>query len=260
MLSKLFCDYRKYKRKEFYLIYQMGKVGSDAVCGAIGDDCVEHIHTLYGGNPNDKYLQRNNIKAPVYDFIYYGIKRFLLRLGAKNKKLKVITLVRDPISRDPSMFFQDLDGYVHQKRKESYSDYISFNTGGVSRLISLYEEVYDFEYGLSWFERELKRYTGIDIYESSFVNGFVRVENDKFDVLCLRMEKLDELEAVLSDFCNRDIHLIRRNESVDKWYKSIYESFRLNYKIGERRLDQYKQSKLYLWLSVESEVLVDNND
>lgn len=226
----------------------MGKVGSDSLAASIGDNDVSHFHTLYGNNPNDKYLDNGGFISRAKCKIRCFINRAKIRCLNVNGKIKIITLIRDPLDRDVSMFFQDLEGYVLKKRTESHSSYISFNKGGCQPLISLFDKEYDFDYGVNWLDNELKRFTGVDLYKYDVSSGVCRVITSKYDILCIKMSFIDSVEEELSEFCERDIKIKQRNLSDSKWYGCLYKDFKSEI-VNSRGyyLKKYNHKKYFDW-------------
>lgn len=247
MIKKVRDMINLYSQDGFVLVYQMGKVGSDGMCRSLGTDKCEHVHTFYGFNPNSKFLSPNKINFK--SSISFWVKRIIIKTLAKKRKIKIITLVRDPEKRDPSMFFQDIDGYIRKERSISYGNYIRFNSGGISELCKLYLDRYDFDYGLNWLDDELKKLTDIDLYKEDFESGICRSSNECFDVLCLRMDKINENEGLISEFVGRPIRIVESNRSQDKWYSKLYADFLTELCLPDRIKDKYTSSKLSRWIS-----------
>ena len=82
------------------------------------------------------------------------------------RTLKIVTLVRDPIGRNVSMYFHDLHYWLAYYFSEVRPD-----RDGARRnrpLIDCFRETFDHRYPLDWFDKELKRLSGIDVYEHAF--------------------------------------------------------------------------------------------
>lgn len=223
----------------------MGKVGSDSIASSLGKGSVEHFHTLYGMNPNDRSLSNDGVMRLIKKNIFYTIKRWLIK---RETKVKIITLVRDPLERDISMFFQDINAFISKKRSFDYDSYVKFNSGGIEVLVDLFDELYDFKYGQEWFEKELFRFTGINIYNKPLVNGHSLYSNGKYEVLCIDMNSINSLEDVISKFCQRKVKIVSRNRSTEKWYQPIYTLFKDRVlEDRERFQKKYHDSKFNKW-------------
>lgn len=100
---------KTFKDSDNILIYQMGKVGSTTLLESIPNSM--HFHTLY----DRKYCQfyqdvavQNGYKKLKSNFI----NKIKVLYFQKRKKIKIITLVRNPFERDVSHYFQDLQFWL----------------------------------------------------------------------------------------------------------------------------------------------------
>src|SRR5690606_30212107 len=87
------------------LIYQMGKVGSTALEHSITNS--RHFHTSYGRRCCD-FFSANMFPSNWAKMKHYFANEIRLFLYKRRKKVKIITLVRNPYERNVSHFFQDI--------------------------------------------------------------------------------------------------------------------------------------------------------
>jgi len=241
MLSELVEKYRKYKDDKNVLIYQMGKVGSTAFEKSIENSI--HFHSLYRHEPCKIHTKQQNssfnfrIRRIVIDYI----RRFSIRT---RKEIKIITLVRDPISRDVSMFFQNLQHWLYDYSSDVN---MSFRDEKENFLIDAFYSSYDIEYGLSWFDEEFKKFTGIDIYNYRFdkVNGYAKINCGKFKILVLRMNEINNNKEVISDFIGKEFNLSKANSGNEKWYGPLYKDFTNSFEPTKDYKRNVENSKLY---------------
>src|SRR4051812_8379469 len=108
----------KLKKIKYYLtgnlilIYQMGKVGSTCIEKSLMTQKFQtaHYHSFFSPLPYIMFKNFYSIKYYVsfWNRLIYRIKMtILLYLIKRNKNVKIISLIREPISRNLSMFFQD---------------------------------------------------------------------------------------------------------------------------------------------------------
>jgi hypothetical protein len=83
------------------VIYQMGKVGSMSVLAALQDCGYEPLHHVHVMNP--KYMRSGTTHDPVHERNALAAYRDIIEAG---RPAKFITLVREPIGRCISAFFQ----------------------------------------------------------------------------------------------------------------------------------------------------------
>ncbi len=208
------------------LVYQMGKVGSTSITRMLKQSSVKnpvfHLHWF-----SDQGLSRaEKIKQSSHDprFSLHLKRCKLLRSkfdsGAINK-LKVITLVRDPIAREISSFFQNLElTNTHLIDQQN-----QLKTDVAVKLIEkkITCNLLDIHYCLNWFDQEFNPALCLNIYDYPFnqQKGYSIISMDNIDVLVLKLEKLDSCYGqALEEFL--DIQLsgpsIKANRGDQKKY------------------------------------------
>ncbi|HEV7891785.1 MAG TPA: putative capsular polysaccharide synthesis family protein [Pyrinomonadaceae bacterium] len=209
------------------LVYQMAKVGSSTVTWALREIDGMHVfqvHLLLPENlrrlraalrKRGRWLARLQSDMDVRGGVYY---RGLIKSGLK---AKVITLVREPIGRNCSLYFQNLD--------------VLWQTDGaherveVSRLAGEYLERFDHRGGINWFDKEFKRVLGVDIYEHPFPHdkGHARITADPYDILVMRTDLDDESKKrCVEEFLGVEgLSLKPKNVGSQKPYAATYRKF-----------------------------------
>lgn len=258
-LKRLFQRYKnkinlinKYANEDSVFIYQMGKVGSTSLENSIKNGI--HIHSFYEGNTTCKVRNEGLKKFGLIHYILQieqSVFEFSLRRAfRKRKSTKIITLIRDPFDRNLSMFFHDLDAYLfsaHTNCLNTRTRPIPTRNQSQQLLKQVYEEEFDHNYVVDWFDMEFKRMTGIDIYKYPFNKslGYSRFSCDETSILCIASESLSNLEDVISEFLGQTVNLSVENRGEDKWYSSVYTAFRENYRLPMSIEEKILQSKFY---------------
>lgn len=229
-------SFRQYRDENNILIYQMGKVGSTSLARALGERAIQ-IHNFYPSNEpcsRRPLYPRGLYKKPVHWAFYQVIRRGIRR----RKALKIITLARDPISRNVAMYFHDLYYWLAYYFSEVRPDLVGRED--VDTLIECFRETFDHRYPLDWFDRELKRLTGIDVYEHPFdrARGFSKIEKDGVSVLIVQAEKLRDCWHVVEEFCGRRLEMREDNRGARKWYGHLYSEFLARYSVNAEELDE----------------------
>lgn len=200
----------------------MGKVGSTSVEDALPEGY--HFHTLYNNHPCPYFnlYIHGKLGSLGKAWFTHPWRRFQLR--GVNAPLKIISLVRDPVKRNLSMFFQDLPYWIAEyvkivDRETRYSD--------VEWLWRVYQSIFNHDYCLTWFDREIKRFSGIDVMGESFdtSSGAQLYVKGAVELLLLKTECLNENKEILENFVGRSLKLNTVNVGEDKWYGSIYKDF-----------------------------------
>lgn len=210
------------------LIYQPAKVGSRTIFQSIvkaGLSC-SHLHFLNVWNNGASNEYRNIFK--------------------KSETIKIITVVREPISREISLFFNFLD--PPSLNPPSFHEYNLVKSGySFMSIIIEYLKGHityppQFHNLFDWFDRELKAVFGIDIYAHPFdkEKGYSIIKQGNVEVLAIKIEKLNSLEPVIGEFlCIRQFKLINYNEGNKRIYKYLYKNVKDTIKIPREIFDIY---------------------
>jgi len=213
------------------LVYQTGKVGSMSIAAAArsaGYRRVFRTHRLVPDNyRNDPWRQRS-VSALLH-------RRFL---SGGAPPLRVISPVRDPVSRNISGFFQNLKRYVDDPAHAS-----------VRELQHRFLERYPHDVGVRWFDREMRNALGIDVYAHTFdpAVGHATVREGRVDVLLFKIELPDEtIAALLAGFLELEsVALERVNEAAARGqrHKSTYDEFRRSLALPTKLVDSLYDSQ-----------------
>ncbi len=205
------------------LVYQLGKVGSTSVHSSLvawgGRPC-HHLHVL---NPVHyvPWLAEAEPGGDTHQKLSLG-KRLYEEVVSHGLPMDVVTLVRDPVARNISDFFQNFAMYMGADplaRRASQAEMeAAFFRDHLRRV------------PLEWFDIELKPVLGIDVYAQSFphAQGWQRLACGPRRVLILRAELDDAVKAaVLGEFLDiPGFTLTRDNEGEQKEYRDLYRAFR----------------------------------
>lgn len=210
--------YYNYSDEKNILIYQMGKVGSTTIESSIENSL--HLHTLYNNTPC--WIHQKMRRPGILGKLIINIGNFIKRSAIKRrKKVKIITMVREPVSRDISMFFQNLPYW--------YVEYVNANQidireGGIEFLKDVFDESFDHKYQLEWFDKEIKKLTGINIFNENYDvdKGYLKITKGKYELFLFRLEDIDKALQPLSIFVEKKIELKEKNIGNKKWYACIY--------------------------------------
>ena len=225
----------KAKLKPPLLVYSMPKSGTSSVLYSLrsGTDFpVLHIHTLR----KDRLLEIENVykknwsKKSTPTHLWHSLY-LLNKLGHKrdkNDKFKIISLIRDPVAKQISSFFEilylELDYNYNEKLKLMHVEDV------VDELTLLFINKFSQQtVPRDWFDLELRSVFDIDIYTKHFSHekGYQIYEGQQADVLLIRLEDLDRRsrEAFGKFLGIENISLIKRNVGSRKDYALLYKSF-----------------------------------
>jgi hypothetical protein len=278
--SKFYYIYQHRRRLKRFsgpplIVFQMGKVGSKTITKSLQslnlDMPIYHSHLLtkmrireteqkrkkFFRTPRQSYLQRSWLNL----FLRKQIDKDL----TENKQWKIITLTREPIARNISTFFENLEvkqlSAAHQYEiKSDYYDIKPIIVGidNIQRLIDLFFDKLNHDSPLEFFDRELKSVFGIDVYATKFKkqNGYQIYTNGSVDVLLIRLENLNGCAGVaLKKFLKIDnFSLVKENIGSRKVYASLYEKFKSVIVLPDSYLNKFYNSKFMLHFYSEKEI------
>lgn len=239
------------------IVYQPGKVGSNAVYETLKANNVDALrsHGL-------AYIEREG-GAHLKNAVIEKIRKF--------KKVKMITLIREPIAKDIGHFFQKatmeegdigwiIKGIMEQDFQNSFLNYLSIVTPmdfcgkkeEYDRKIISHIDYINIKTNLGaywgWYEEELKKNFGIDILEYPFdtEKGYTIIYKENIELLVLKLEKLDELKAVIGEFVGKEIMpILKVNCAQAKSYKYAYKQFYQEVILPKEYIEFYYKNNIY---------------
>jgi len=255
------------------LIYQMGKVGSKTIRKSLRDlnldMSIHHVHFLAPDRiekiekDRRKYLGTEKVGLLKHVWLYQYLAKQIAR-GLSDKKWKVVTLTREPVARNISTFFENLDVEPLDagQRYRIQSDYYGFET--VLRMEDLDELIHLFfaklyhDRPLQFFDEEIRAVFGIDVFSSEFpiARGYNIYEGERADVLLIRLEDLNDCAAdAFKGFLNIDgFTLLDTNVGSQKGYAPIYTKFKDSIALPESYLERMYTSKYARHFYSEEEI------
>jgi hypothetical protein len=246
----------------------MGKVGSSSVYSSLKaanlDMPIHHIHFLKWADINEieKRAKRDfqNIDVDLLKRLWLAkYIRKLITIGTVNRnKWKIITMVREPISRNIAAFFQSFkitktsgyDGETYQikSRHHNFEMIANFNDPVViERLTGLFFERVNHAYPLNYFDLEMKEVFGIDLYATNFpkTKGYEIYAQKHPNVLLIKLECLEKIacDAFREFLSINTFNLINKNKGDNKEYAVIYKKFKESISIPEGYIEMMYNSK-----------------
>ncbi len=197
------------------IIFQMGKVASstiEATLERVPGLAVFRTHGLVKwGDVTAAPTARRELESWL----------ILHRLVRPGISCKVVSAVRDPIARNLSAYFQNLD--------QLHGVHDAHASLPMSKLVAGFFELHRHARPLEWFDAEFAAILGLNVYQHPFdqLRGFQRIKSDQFDVLVLRSETDDETKAQqLAEWVGtRSLRIIQKNIGETKSYAAVYREF-----------------------------------
>lgn len=233
--AKIWCFFTFYSldrqskaQAQAILLYQMGKVGSTTIKKSLEafNIPIYHFHRL---NPEelDRFMKTKkglHKTAPEHIRLGWHLQK-QRKSGFDPRKWKIITLVRDPVARNLSEYFNYIKNYLpviaHQYKTTSLT---------LENLRDFFLEKYPFhDRPLTWFDVEMKQIFGLDIYSVDFpvTKGYKIYKGDHPDVLLLRLENLNDCaQDAFNEFLGMEnVILITDNTASERGFSPLYRKF-----------------------------------
>lgn len=210
------------------IIFQMGKVASstvEATLETVPGLAVLRTHGLI------KWAATSEPPPARRDLESWLVLHQLVRAGIPSK---VVSIVRDPIARNLSAYFQNLDQFLGGR--DAYA------RTPMPQLIEGFFTLLHHQRPLEWFDVEFRAALGVDVYQLPFdrERGCQRLATPQFDILLLRADlddatKARELAGLVGA---QELRLIQKNVGEAKAYAAIYEEFLRSIRLPESYVDE----------------------
>ncbi len=188
----------------------------------------------------------------------------------KDKRLKIISAVREPIQQNISAFFNMSDTFWDEpKYWENGGDVqLLFDTWIASELgenitfqslssemkkikfsyFKAFKESEGIDYLIqNWFENQFQKYTGINVYDFPFDReaGYTIISVPEADIFIYQLEKMDKIRDLLGSFLGINEFVLRKdNVSANKWYATAYRRIQDELILSREYLEKAYSSRL----------------
>lgn len=241
------------------VVYQMGKVGSTSVYKSLishGLRAIQAHNISIDRHPQKRkaYIRLSPLQRPfrvLFERVTFLRRVIMYTYFSREKRgLKIITLVREPVARNISAFFETFE----------------MGTGGtyvpsdVSReeLSLMFLKYYPHEIPLNWFDDEIRQVFGIDVYDHPFPQekGFLTIKEKNVEILILKSEIEDRMkEHAISRFLNvSDFKLTRAYAAEDKDYAETYQRFKQTVELPQEYIETMCNAKYTRHFYSEAEI------
>jgi hypothetical protein len=228
-----FCNWEK---RPPILILTSGKVASTAVAKALKNKylkySVYHMHYMTESGVANQLAHHKSLK---YSYVPRNIiVSILLRkkmLRNRNIRMRVISLVREPIGQIISNTFQD----VRRQQPQLIVDGKLDNDKVIDHLNYLVS-IKRFNGFFNWIDDELSSFVGIKVFDEEFDSdrGFQMYNGEHADLLIIRLEQLsDVISVAIESFLKTSVRITlpRANSSANKEHATTYEYVHREYRM-----------------------------
>lgn len=215
------------------LVYQMGKVGSSTIYATLKNSGIRsmQVHQLLPENL-DKTAKIRGVKAR--DDRYCRAVSKVLK--GRRRQVRIITLVREPISQNYSAYFQNFARLSGNSMDTADSWKLD-----VDVVVENYLSNYVNMAATHFFDKEFGPVTGIDVYSFPFPHelGYQIIKEGPISVLILRVDTPDGIKtAAINEFLGTSIpELVKSNVSEEKLYAKLYADFKTRLQLPQGTVD-----------------------
>lgn len=213
-------------------VYTLGKSGSSSILNTLQRKfSIFNVYQLHFINGD--YIKKNHSN----DFATRNIDRankFLKKHS--HDTIKYISLVREPVSREISSFYQN--------RQLFFKNVLPNDFNGINKLI----ENNGYDLALNWFDYELKKHLNFDVYSKPFdkEKGFTIYKIDSnTELMIMRTDCINKIGvAALNEFLGTDITEIKSvNVGNDKSNSVFQKQMKAQFKLSKENLNKIQNSK-----------------
>ena len=229
------------------VVFTAPKSGSTSVEAALRRAGVPAIKAHFLGPSHERSGARwreRGLPAPLHHHVEERLGRHLASGG---RRLRVVSLVRDPVARAVSSAFQAPELW---SRPDAEPEAMVV---GLARQVERRALEGD---ALRWLERNLEPALGLDLRAQGFDAevGATRYAAPRGDLLLLKVEALDRHAGTLSEFVGRPLTIPRENVRAEGAHAALYAEVRERLRLPAATLDRLYASPWMRLLYTEAEI------
>jgi glycosyltransferase involved in cell wall biosynthesis len=240
------------------VVYQMAKVGSKSVEESLKAHdlgvpvCHSHLLNDLDRVERDIKTSRVNPRQTLAE-VNHGKQLRKCLLGTNFIRCQVVSLVRDPVARNISAFFESIAEFIPDFRPGPPS-------GGqqVEELIATFLDRYDHDTPLRWFDHQMKPVFGIDVFARAFPKerGYGVYDGPNASLLVIKLEKMNAcVGGAMRDFLGLEKFVLGSANVADhKGYGAVYRTFLDAIELPSSYMDRMYESQFARHFYSEEEI------
>ena len=222
-------DAHKLLKNNSVLVYQPGKVASSTVSSTLSHYGIDNIQIHHISHyDREKYGYHEAI-----DNLY----KWWIKNIATKEPVRVISLVRDPIARSISTYFQ-----IYHEDYSLSDDVLLDPLLGAKKYIDKEMKEGDAGYLFKWFDDEIFETFDINVFDFPFnkEKGYGLICQGNIHILLLTVEQLLENKDIIETFLNiNGLQFLEKNVGREKPYRFVYNDVLNEISVEEDVLDFY---------------------
>ncbi len=242
------------------LVHQMGRAGSMTTVNTLRHSGVSlpifHTHWL---NPASIQKRQSWVEhlpeshRPLNVRVGTRIANHLQQQGTDSRNWKLVSVFREPVARNVSVFFLSIDAFVdnfHQRYTKGELDN--------QQLLTIFLDKFPHHQPLEWFNDEVKAVFGIDIldHHAPKEQGYQIIHSDNVDLLLIKLEQLNAChQRAFQEFLGVEIPELQNTHITEHDpAKPMYADFVRNTVFPKDYLDQMYTSDFAQHFYTEQEI------
>jgi putative capsular polysaccharide synthesis protein len=230
------------------LVHQMGRAGSmttvNSLRGAGITLPVYHTHWLHPRNVEKRLARFRDVAEsghPLNVRVGRRISDELQRVGPARRDWKLVTVFREPVARNISVFFLSIEVFVEDfARRHARGELDN------AQLLSIFLREFPHDQPLVWFDMEMAEMFGVDVYRQPFPHeqGYQVLRNDRVDLLLIKVEALNACyRSAFAHFLGVNVPELAQTHVTEKDpSRPMYQDFIRDTVLPDEYLDRMYQS------------------
>lgn len=235
-------------RDPILLVHQMGRAGSmttvNTLRNARPDLTLFHTHWL---NPDSVKLRQSWVDGlpethhPLNVRVGARLSTYLQNEGVKTREWDIVSVFREPIARNVSVFFLSIDTFI-----KNFQDRYQRGELDNKTLMKIFLERFPHDQPLEWFDQEVRDVFGIDVYTRPFPQdrGYLMINTGNIRLLLIKLEKLNDCyKNAFQEFLDVEIPNLQHTHVTElDPFKPMYTDFVRNATFPTEYLDRMYES------------------
>ena len=247
------------RHKTLLIVHTMGKVGSTTVAASLKAQGIKRTMSLF----QPHFLSDEGIafaealaleRAGEWSNLTRKGRNGFTRARRLNKELKrrrdeggrvkVITMVRDPLATNVSGLFHNYRWWPAELKAQCDPP----SAECLAAVGRYFVATYPHDVPDRWFDMEVRTLYGIDVFAEPFnaQRGYAIYHSEFADLLVIKLEKLNQCAtAAMHEFLGLDdFRLLESNKAEDKEYAAIYQAFRRDLPLSQDYIGRMYASRV----------------
>ncbi|MGR9052254.1 MAG: putative capsular polysaccharide synthesis family protein [Gammaproteobacteria bacterium] len=232
------------EKDDLILVHQMGRAASMTVTNTIRtmhlQDPVYHTHWLNAQSVKERVARVNSWKNNGAGPLNVRVAELLspeIHNRLQDRKWKIISIVREPVARNVSAFFLDIERFF-----DNFFDRYEKNEITLEEMKEVFINEFPHDMPLNWFEVEMEEPFGVDVFSQEYNDqkGYMVFDKKNVSVLVIKLERLESCyKHAFRDFFGKEPYELVNTHvtDADKNY-GMYKDFLREVELPESYLDR----------------------